>query len=47
MNGYSMICSKKGKKSKYLPLDNMLTRDILILMAAYEVKGYLVELIKD
>lgn len=47
MNGYSMVCSKSGVKTKYIPLDNMLNRDIGILLSAYELKGYLVELIKD
>jgi hypothetical protein len=28
-------------------LDNMLNGDISILLSAYELKGYLVELIKD
>jgi len=47
MNGYSMVCSKKGIKTKYIPLDNMLNRDIGILYEAFNLKGYLVEFIKD
>ena len=47
MNGYSMVCSKKGYKTQYYPLDNMLDNDIGILLSVMEQYGYLVELIKD
>lgn len=47
MFGYSMVCSKKGFKTQYYPLDNMLDNDIRVLLSTMEEYGYLVELIKD
>jgi hypothetical protein len=47
MFGYSLVASKSGYKTKYIPLDNMLNGDIEILLTAYELKGYMVELIKE
>lgn len=47
MFGYSMVCSKSGVNTKYIGLNNMFNNDIRLLMQAYEIKGYLVEFIKD
>ena len=47
MFGYSMVCSKKGHKTQYYPLDDMLDNDINLLLLVMEGYGYNVELIKD